>query len=342
MKKVPPGFEEDLATNSGMLVMDHTTETKHFGGTWFDSRAITNVLSYALVRKQVGPNNIGYDAKKDLFWVKVGKHHFEFKRSKEGLYYYLPKSSQEDSKSFLEVQEETKRLYTPREFKQALKARKLIHTAGHPNPADLVKMVQSNQIINCLVKPRDFKVAQRIMGPDVSTLKGKTTRHKPVPMVQEMVELPEELTPTDDVELCIDIMKVNKISFLVTVSKRLLYRTCKQIKPIGNKKDSFNAALDEVFRVYNQNGCTIAVIHADREFKPLLQSLEDDKSVELNLAAANKHVPEIDRTNRVFKERLRACYHRLPYKNLHRALLIAMVEDCAFKANFFPVKAGLS
>ena len=203
-------------------------------------------------------------------------------------------------------------------------------------------MDQSNQIVNCLVKPQDFKVAQRIVGPDVSTLKGKTTRRKPVPMVQEMVELPEELPPTDDLELCIDIMKVNKIPFLITVSKRLLYRTCKRIKPIGNKKDSFNAALDEVFRVYNCNGYTIAVIHADREFKPLLQSLEDDKSVELNLAAANEHVPEIGRTNCVFKERLRACYHRLPYKNLHRALLIAMVEDCAYKTNFFPVKAGLS
>ena len=140
VKKVPPGFEEDLATNGGMLVMDRTAKTKHFGGTWFDNRAITNGLSCAFVRKQVGPNNIGYDAKKDLFWVKVGKHHFEFKRSKEGLYYYLPKSSREDPKSFLEVQEETKRLYTPREFKQALKARKLIHAAGHPNPADLVNM----------------------------------------------------------------------------------------------------------------------------------------------------------------------------------------------------------
>ena len=67
IKKVTPGFEEDLATNGGMLVMDHTAKTKHFGGTWFDNRAITNVLSYALVRKQVGPNIIGYDAKKDLF-----------------------------------------------------------------------------------------------------------------------------------------------------------------------------------------------------------------------------------------------------------------------------------
>ena len=62
----------------------------------------------------------------------------------------------------------------------------------------------------------------------------------------------------------------------------------------------------------------------------------------MNLVAANEHVPEIERTNNVFKERLRACYHRLPYKNLHRALLIAMVEDCAHKTNFFPVKAGLS
>ena len=180
------------------------------------------------------------------------------------------------------------------------------------------------------------------MGPDVSTLKGKTTRRKPVPVVQEIVELPEELTPTDDVELCIDIMKVNKIPFLVTVSKRLLYRTCKRIKPMGNKKDSFNAALDEVFRVYNQNGYTIAVIHADREFKPLLQSLEDDKSVELNLAAANEHVPEIERTNRTLQGASQGLLSLATYKNLHGALLIAMVEDCAYKTNFFPVKAGLS
>ena len=93
--------------------MDHTAETMYFGGTWFDNRALTNVLSYALVRKQVGPSNIGYDAKMDLFWVKVGQHRLEFKQSKEGLYYYLPKSSREESKSFLEVQEETKHLYTP-------------------------------------------------------------------------------------------------------------------------------------------------------------------------------------------------------------------------------------
>ena len=67
VQKVPPGFEEDLATNGGMLVMDHTAKTKHFGSAWYDTRAITNVLCYAQVRKQVGPNNIGYDAKKDLF-----------------------------------------------------------------------------------------------------------------------------------------------------------------------------------------------------------------------------------------------------------------------------------
>ena len=48
-------------------MMDHIAKTKHSGSSWYDTRAITNLLSYALVRKQVGPNNIGYDAKKDLF-----------------------------------------------------------------------------------------------------------------------------------------------------------------------------------------------------------------------------------------------------------------------------------
>ena len=102
----------------------------------------------------------------------------------------------------------------------------------------------------------------------------------------------------------------------MTVSKLLQYGTCKRIKPKGNKKDSFYAALDDIFHVYNRYGYTIATIHADREFKPPLQSLEDDKSVVLNLAAANEHIPEIEKTVCVCKERLRACHHRLYISNI--------------------------
>ena len=125
--------------------MDNTTQLKCFGDGWFDDRALTNVLSVSLVRKQVGPENIGYDAEKDAFWVVVGNRHFEFIGSKEGLYYYLPKNAPQDLEPtcFLELQDETQKLCTPREYKQAIKARKLVHAAGHPNPADLVKIVQS-------------------------------------------------------------------------------------------------------------------------------------------------------------------------------------------------------
>ena len=330
----------DLHTNGGVLKVNYKGDTVNFGEVWQDDNAITNVLSFHLVRQLVGAGNIGYDAEQDVFWARTPSNYFEFHPSAEGLYYYMPKY--EDAHNFLKIQDETKRLYTLRQYRRALKAWKLLHAAGHPHPDDLVKLVQTNQIVNCPVRTADFKAAQTILGQDVGSLKGKTTRKKSVPVVEQVVAIPKELTLKGKVELCLDIVYVNKIPFLTTVSKELQYCTCKRIVPKGTKVDSFNAALDQVLRVYNRNHFKVTTIHADREFHSLLEPLEDAKSVVLNLAAAEEHVPEIECRNRMVKERVRACYHRLPYKHMPLTMLVAMVEDCAYTTNFFPLTAGVS
>ena len=329
-----------LSTNGGVLDITQLGDTNYFGTVWYDPRAITNVLSFHQLRKLVGPSKIGYDVAKDSYWVHMDNKQYDFQVSPEGLYYYLPK--QKNAVSFLELQDETRKLYTPREYKQAIKARKLLHAAGHPNPKDLVKMIQANQIAHCPVRKRDFDVAAHVLGPDISSLKGKSTRKKPIPVVQELVDLPKELDLYKDVELCVDIVYVNKIPFLTTISRKLQYRTCNHIKQQGTKSDSFLAALDDVLRIYNKNGYLITTIFTDQEFIPLLQPLQDEDSVDLNPASAKEHVPEIERSNRVIKERVRACYHRLPFKQMPKAMVIAMVEDCTYKTNFFPLKSGVS
>ena len=62
----------------------------------------------------------------------------------------------------------------------------------------------------------------------------------------------------------------------------------------------------------------------------------------MNFANAQEHVPEAERNNRVIKERVRATYHRLPYRHLTRTLVKILVTESAKKLNFFPAKHGVS
>jgi len=107
-----------------------------------------------------------------------------------------------------------------------------------------------NAIKNNPVTTADIDIAEKIFGPNISTLKGKTTRRKPVPVVEDHINIPRELIAAQhSVTLCIDGMKVNGLSFLTTVSKNLFYRITQYIEK--QTTDVYQASLGQVFHTYN-------------------------------------------------------------------------------------------
>jgi len=46
---------------------------------------------------------------------------------------------------------------------------------------------------NCPVTIIDVNAAEKIFGPALSTLKGKTTRQSPKPVIRDEIELPNEI-----------------------------------------------------------------------------------------------------------------------------------------------------
>ena len=187
----------------------------------------------------------------------------------------------------------------------------------------------------------DIKLAEQIFGPDIGALKGKTTRAKPTPVVNDYIEIPMELITThQNVVLCMDGMKINNVPFLTTVSRNILYRTAEWIHNQTPQAD--RSVLDNVFRIYNMAGFKITTILCDNEFQPLMSELADVYNVRTNYANPQEHVPEAERNIRVIKERFRATFHRLPFTKLPAVMVKVLAIEVTKKLNFFPPSGGVS
>ena len=135
-------------------------------------------------------------------------------------------------------------------------------------------------------------------------------------------------------------MFVNKIPFLTSISGALYYRTAIPMK--DRTAPELYATIDKVFCIYNGRGFIISDLHADNEFRPLLEQLQDEMECTMHFCAAGEHVPQSERNNRFLKERVRATYQRMPFKALPIKVMKALVTDCARKTNYFPNKHGIS
>ena len=115
--------------------------------------------------------------------------------------------------------------YSKRAIKNAIAAHKVQNITMRPSDRELIH-IGIKHLANCPITRADIIAAKDILGPNLGSLKGKTARHpnEHVPGWTEAV--PHEIMSLHkNVTLCIDIMFINKITFLVTISHNLKFRT---------------------------------------------------------------------------------------------------------------------
>eukprot|EP00978_Attheya_sp_CCMP212_P028787 scaffold100331_cov51-Attheya_sp.AAC.9 len=218
----------DLRTNGGSLQSNKEYDVPKRGLTswFFNKNVVSNILSVAEVADKF---RITYDNQNsmDLFIVHVSaEKKIKFKRGYNNLYFYKPEEDKLNGNLFFTTLKENKKFHTARQFERAKRARDFYHVMGTPSIPDLLAILRMNIVKDNSITIEGIKLAEKIFGPDEATLKGKTTRRKPLVVIEDTITIPRELGQAQQhVTMAMDGMRVNSLKFLATISKNLFDRT---------------------------------------------------------------------------------------------------------------------
>jgi hypothetical protein len=326
----------NVKCNAGVRSTNLVGDLANYGTVWYDPHAIANILSLKRVSRKYDVQYVSGKTPKFMV-TKPNGEVFEFIESEDGLHYMESKKS---GTVMINTVADNRSNYTNQDYLNAIKARELQIKIGRPSTADFIRIVNSNTLKNCPVTKADVMAAEQIFGPDVGSLKGKTVRRRPHVVKQVIEMLPADvMSRYRRVTLCVDVMFVNEIPMLVTLSRNIHFTT---VEAIANRSTAnLMKAIKNVVSIYKRAGFQIEAAMMDGEFTKLRGELADI-GIALNEAARDEHVGEIERFIRTLKERMRSIYNTLPFTNVPPRLVIEMAKYSIYWLNAFPNDRGVS
>ena len=138
-----------------------------------------------------------------------------------------------------------------------------------------------------------------------------------------------------------DILHVNGVAFLATISKHIFFTTIDTLA--DTTMVEVFASLKKIVNIYRRCDMRPRIIMADGAFKNTY--MEDNLAklgIKLNPTARDEHVGDIERRIRTIKERMRATYNTLPFAVIPKIMIIEMAKQATFWLNSFPHPLGIS
>ena len=233
-----------MFSNGGEIIYRQHGDLKNYGTVWYNEAAIANIISMSEAERK--GHLISYTKGCLKLQNRSNGKMTSFHVTPDGLYaFQVPKSGV----SLVQTVSENGSFYTPRQIAQAKMARDLHKMVGRPSKTDFVGIVKNNLLRHCPITAQDISVAENIYGQDIGTLQGKTTRTKPPRVITDFVCVPEDIIKThQEIVLSVDIMMVDKVMFMVTLSHDIQFTTVTHLET--KVQDSLEKSILSVVNLY--------------------------------------------------------------------------------------------
>ena len=135
-------------------------------------------------------------------------------------------------------------------------------------------------------------VANKLFGPNISALKGKTTQRGP-PIVDSPVAVDITSIPKyyGEITLCVDLMYVNKVPLLVTLYQNIKFGTMEAVA--DRKEATMLKCIKGVVSLYRKARFKVTTALMDGEFMALRGGLAE-LGLRLNETSRDEHVGDIE------------------------------------------------
>ena len=216
--------------------------------------------------------------------------------------------------------------------------------SGHPSDETIIYSAVTNNIKNSPITRQDVQMTLDQINVSKFAIQGKTTKSQP-PVADAdkcVVDLPPEIMEYyKNVELSIDVLHVNSIPFLGSVSKNIHYII---VNPLVNIKiPTMEKMIMTIIHSYAIRVFYIAIIHVDIQFKAIKD--RNLLKTKVNVVSKGEHVPEIKRVNRMLKERA-CCYYAMLVEAkiyiLPKQMVMQLMNNVSFYVNAFVWRQGVS
>jgi ribosomal protein L24E len=305
-----------------------------FGSIPYSPDATANVLSKAHLRDM--GLRMGYDYGRDEEYVidKNNKKH-TFKRY--GNFYGMDCKNIMVQKAFVSTVLDNEQRYNKRQVEYAKRAREFERRMGYQPIESLSSIIGSGAIIECPVTAHDLQRAKEIYGPPIATVKGKTRTQQA--QLAHVEPIPRVIYRRMSME--VDIMFVNKLPFLITVTAPIGMTMTTYLGGTGGRSTtSVYKALKNHLQTYQREHFDVLELHCDGEgaIKALVPTL-NQWGIRLEPHAPGSHCQIVERKIQTLKGGIRSCTHALPWR-ASLTILVWCVYFCANRINLVPNKTG--
>ena len=202
---------------------------------------------------------------------------------------------------------------------------------SHPSEDKFKKhVVSSGHVVkNFNLTLQDIANANALFGPDRGSLKGKTVRQRPGKVRPEYLSIPRDLYERiKNVTLTADVMFVNGLPFFVTMSRDIKMVSVEFLP--SRTAEQLRSSITKVIYIYRRGGYMVRTCLMDMEFEPLVNCIDE---VIVNTTAAREDIGEIECGIRVIEEQACCVISKLPFKFLHKQVVINLVYFVVFWLN---------